>query len=425
MSKTPRPKYRKGQPPKIAGHPGPKAAAQTRPPSRAEPQATPGRVLALAPLAPLIVRSGRPFDDQAGADPARLPPPSTLAGCLRTAWPRQTGAAFGPGLAQIAVAGPLLARPKPGGGLDYLVPKPADALYLPSDRGDRCVRAEPKPYAEGEGGDLPAGLLPVQLTEDLSGKSAQGPAWWAWQDLIAFRRGDPPGLAPIKARGWSPPEGDRRTHVAIKPATQAADPGRLFETEGLDLECGNPWLKQPDAIGVRLVARCERPLGSTLVHLGGERRLAALEPLTDADWPQPPADWHQLILRDGGLSLTLLTPGLFGAGYRPGWLGADLTGSPPGAPALRLQLVAAALGRWQPQSGWDLAAPTPGGAPRPGRKAVPAGAVYWFRFLATPSPADLAALWLASLCDAEQDRRDGFGLALPAPWTPVTSNTPA
>jgi CRISPR-associated protein Cmr3 len=422
MSKAARPKYRKGQPPKIPGREEPKAAAQ--PPTRPEPHGAAGRLVALTPLAPLIVRSGRPFDDQAGADPARLPPPSTLAGCLRTAWARETGADFGPHLADITIAGPLLARLKDG-GLHYLAPKPADALYLPSDRGDRCVRLEPRAYRAGEGADLPEGLLPVQLTEDLSGKSAQGPAWWDWEDLMAFRGGELPDLALIKSDRWSPPEGDRRTHVAIKPATQAADPGRLFQTEGLDLECGTPWLKHPSATSVCLVARCERPLRSGLVHLGGERRLSALEPLAETDWPAPPADWRQSIARAGGLTLTLLTPGLFGAGYRPGWLGPDLTGSPPGASDLRLQLLAAALGRWQPQSGWDLAAPTPGGAPRPSRKAVPAGATYWFRLLALASPADLDALWLASLCDAEQDRRDGFGLALPAPWTPFTPNTPA
>jgi len=32
-------------------------------------------VVSLEPLAPLIVRSGRPFDDQAGADAPRFPPP--------------------------------------------------------------------------------------------------------------------------------------------------------------------------------------------------------------------------------------------------------------------------------------------------------------------------------------------------------------
>jgi CRISPR-associated protein Cmr3 len=115
------------------------------------------------------------------------------------------------------------------------------------------------------------------------------------------------------------------------------------------------------------------------------------------------------------LTLTLLTPAIFAAGYRPDWLDEDLQGEPPGVAGLRLQLVAAALERWQPHSGWDLAEQ----APRATRKLVGAGATYWFRLLDEPDDGALASLWLASLCDDEQDRRDGYGLALPAPWIPT------
>ena len=117
--------------------------------------------------------------------------------------------------------------------------------------------------------------------------------------------------------------------------------------------------------------------------------------------------------------LTLLTPGVFSAGYRPGWLDHALTGSPPAAPGLKLRLRAAALERWQPHSGWDLAQRQP----RPTRKLVPAGATYWFDVLDACDKDSLAALWLASLCDEQQDRRDGFGLALPGPWTPPADET--
>ena len=148
--------------------------------------------------------------------------------------------------------------------------------------------------------------------------------------------------------------------------------------------------------------------------LGGERRLAALEPEDPAAWPAPPDGWLERIARQGDLSLTLLTPGIFAAGYRPGWLDADLTGSPPAAPGLRLRLRAVAVGRWQPHSGWDLARQEP----RPTRKLAAAGATYWFRILEGANLDALAALWLSSLSDDAQDRRDGFGLALPSAWMP-------
>ena len=365
-------------------------------------------IVTLDPLAPLVIRSGRPFDEQAGVDPARFPPPSTIAGCLRTAWARETGQSFGPHLATLAVSGPLLVD-REG---HALVPKPADALYFNATDGPRCVRTEPQPFASGCGADLPAGLRPVQMTERIDGKPCKGPLWWRLCDFFDFRRNKAMPFEHLKKRGWSPGAGDRRTHVAIDRRTGAAKEGMLFQTEGLVLDA-------KDAIdaaagGLRLLARCFEPLRPTLVHLGGERRLAALEPEAENLWPTPPSGWFQNIAQAGGLCLTLLTPGTFAAGYRPGWLDAELIGSPPAIPDLRLQLCAVAIERWQAHSGWDLA----NNRPRPTCKLAPAGTTYWFRILDGTDDNTLTALWLKSASDAEQDRLDGFGLALPSPWTP-------
>ena len=394
-------------------------AATEREPERR----TPGTIVSLDPLAPIIVRSGRPFDGRSDADPARFPPPSTVAGCLRTAWARATGRPLGPELAQLSVAGPLLLTHENR----ILAPRPADALYFGHGASACCLPAAPRAFDPGCGADLPGGLLPVQLAEPIAGKPGDGPAWWSLDDLLAFRGGEPIPHARLCKGGWSPPPGDRRTHVAIDPRTGAADAGQLFQTEGLDLGASIASKRStrdardaPErsgsaaAGGLRLLVRCGEPLGESLVHLGGKRRLAALQPEAEDRWPSPPEGWLDSIARTGGLCLTLLTPGIFSAGYRPGWLDADLAGRPPAAPELRLELCAAAVDRWQPHSGWDLARRRP----RPTRKLAGAGAVYWFRILGHADPDALGALWLASVSDLEQDRRDGFGLALPGPWTP-------
>ena len=327
----------------------------------------PSTVVSLDPLAPIIVRSGRPLEGKADADPARFPPPSTLAGCLRTAWARASDQPFGPHLAKLAVAGPLLLKHDN----KVLVPKPADALYFGHGASARCMPAAPRAFDPGCGADLPGGLLPVQLAEPIAGKPGDGPAWWSLDDLLAFRDallafrgGEPIPHARLCKGGWSPPPGDRRTHVAIDPRTGAADAGQLFQTEGLDLGASIASKRStrdardaPEqsgstaAGGLRLLVRCGEPLGESLVHLGGKRRLAALQPESEDRWPSPPKDWLDSIARTGGLCLTLLTPGIFSAGYRPGWLDADLAGSPPAAPELRLELCAAAVDRWKPHSG--------------------------------------------------------------------------
>ncbi len=372
---------------------------------------------------PVVVRSGRPMVGKSDADPARFPPPSTIAGCLRTAWARAEGRPFEPELVQElvqrTVAGPLLLTRDNR----ILVPKPADALYFGYGDEARCIRSEPYPFESGVDADLPEGLLPVGVTEDVQEKPGPGPAWWDWEDLLSFRCGEAVEHARLSANGWSPPPGDRRTHVSIEPGTRAARDGQLFQTEGLDLDVGparhDESLQErghrPERGGLRLLARFAEPLGETLVHLGGKRRLAALQPEVESIWPRPPKDWLERMREAGGLSLTLLTPGIFSAGYRPKWIDATRpSGCPPAAPGLRLELCAAAVERWQPHSGWDLAK----SKARPTRRLAGAGATYWFRRRGDLDATAMDALWLASICDDEQDRRDGFGLALPAPWTP-------
>ncbi|MCG5531159.1 type III-B CRISPR module-associated protein Cmr3 [Halorhodospira halochloris] len=406
--------------PQAAEQPGGRSAAAiaAEPAVRAcqQPAPEPSSVVSLEPLAPLIIRSGRPFDFQAGADAARFPPPSTVAGCLRTAWARTTGAGFTYALQDYAVAGPLLVRVDAEGNTQPLLPKPVDAHYFGHGEAAQCVRAEPRPFASGCDADLPSGLSPVQLVEKMVEKSSSGPRWWSWEDFIAWRSKKPVSYSQLQKNGWSPPPGERRTHVAIDPSTQAAETGRLFQTEGLDLEPDNYALQEQQAMpALRLLARFAKPLDAGLVHLGGERRLARLEPVAETQWPQPPAGWLEKIRAERGLTLTLLTPGIFARGYRPDWLDAELQGEPPGAPGVRLKLVAAALESWQPHSGWNLKKKEP----RATRKLVAAGATYWFHILGDPSDKELAELWLNSLCDEPQDRRDGFGIALPAPWTPT------
>lgn len=402
-------------------------------------------LVSLDPLAPIIVRSGRPMRAHTDADPAQFPPPSTIAGCLRTTWARATDQPIGTApartdvvrrLLEISVAGPLLI----GDDERILAPKPRDAVYIGHGESAGCVRAEPRRFEHPGGIDLPDGLLPVQLTTQEVDKPGDGPAWWSWEDLLAFRRGETVPLEQLSGNGWSPGSGDLRTHVSIDRRTGAAAGGELFQTEGLDLDASafrtadlcsaaTAEAEGPDAPknangastgGLRLLARCGEALDATLVHLGGKRRLAALKPEPEEKWPSPPDGWLERIAQAGGLCLTLLTPGVFSAGYRPGWLDGTLTGNPPDAPGLTLRLRAAAVGRWQPHSGWDLAERRP----KPTRKLVQAGATYWFNVIG-PCDADLlAALWLASICDDPQDRLDGFGLALPGPWTPPVGDGP-
>lgn len=379
----------------------------------------------IEPLAPLVFRSGRPFG--AGSrDGALFPWPSSLAGMLRTAlmdargWPAH-GLDDGQqrALLETAAAGPILARRGREGPIPML-PKPADALYLlPEDGGAVALhRLLPGGYPPGCGSDLPAGLVPLRLTAEApKGKPQKGPEFWPLDKLLAWRRGEVVRFADLPGER---PLADTRTHVAIARASLAADGGRLFQIEGLDF---GPTRRAAGGFAEHdwaLLARFDAELESQAVTLGGERRLSWLTPEAH-DALQLPPEHSDALQHGAGLSLTLVTPALFDLGWRPGWLRDGehgLEGEVPGVPGLRLRLKAAAVERWQGLSGWDLRRQRP----KLARKAVAAGATYWFEFVAPPPPGWAQALWLAPLADDPQDRRDGFGLALPGPWDarPIT-----
>jgi CRISPR-associated protein Cmr3 len=80
---------------------------------------------------------------------------------------------------------------------------------------------------------------------------------------------------------------------------------------------------------------------------------------------------------------------------------------------VKLALVGVTSARWKAVSGWSLAPPR---GPKPIRRTVPAGAVYFFEVEKPGDAAPLADAWLQSVSDDEQEQRDGFGLATWGIW---------
>jgi CRISPR-associated protein Cmr3 len=77
-----------------------------------------------------------------------------------------------------------------------------------------------------------------------------------------------------------------------------------------------------------------------------------------------------------------------------------------------LKLVGVCIQRWRAVSGWSLAKPR---GPKPIKRMVPAGGVYFFEVLDGNTSA-LAPNWLRPVSDDKQDRRNGFGLAAWGIW---------
>lgn len=366
-------------------------------------------------LAPLVFRSGKPFGTQAGADGAAFPLPSSLAGLLRTLHADQHQLDFSCELRQIVSAGPLLGRRSPDGSIVPLLPKPVDAIYLRHEGSIQVIRLSPGRLPPDSGCDLRPELLPVGMRQTIDGKPVPGPQYWPLASLQSWSAGTPVAFATLLEQGLDALPAEERTHVALDDETLAADDGRLFQTGGIDLAAhrhAQGW-REHDLV---FLARSGARVDQTLATFGGERRLSRLHPSPVSHWPRPPDGLEAGIRAQRGLRLTLVTPAIFSGGHLPGWLDArTLTGSPPGYPDFRVKLKAVAVERWLPVSGWDLATRKP----RAMRKAVAAGAVYWFELQDELPPGLVEALWLQPVSDHDQDQLDGFGLALPAPWNPT------
>jgi CRISPR-associated protein Cmr3 len=360
----------------------------------------------LRPQDALVFRSGKPFEPGI-RDEAQYPSPAAWAGMLRT---RAMDALRVPveELRAIPAHGALLAR-HTDTGIVLHVPKPADALLLSGQ--EDFLRFSPTHTENGTGSDLPPGLKPVSLQargNDIKGKPQASPAFWSIDDYLAWAC-----AKPVQPRhDMVLPTTQSRTHLRIDRVRDAAEDGQLFRTDALDFGArrsdagysAEKWL---------FLGRGPHDLPPGLVVFGGERRLSYLEPIHDSPLaiPQP---LRTAFEGARGLAMTMATPAIFKHGWKPDWLKDALQGVPPGSPGLRLQLVAAKIDGWQPISGWDLQR----NAPKATRRAVTAGATYWFEVI--DGDIDPQKLWLAPMSDDSQDQRDGFGLALVRPWQPLT-----
>lgn len=377
---------------------------------------------------PIVSRDGRPFGAGQGnrMRSAGWPLPSVVAGSLRSTLGKVAKRDFSvvtvQELLQVEVAGLF-----PVADGDLYLPAPQDCVVHP-DRGP--LRAAPQPIDQA-GCDWPAaGLLPVDLTEAQAPenfKPVQGPVWWPSDRYAGWLAGE--DIA-FDQRFLKAPEVEERTHVQLDSKTGAADEGNLFSTAALPLthlaRYGAPsegthserFAEIKLATRVRASQWCAETVKKldTVHPLGGERRLVHWRATTGAPKWDCPERVSAALAQARRVRMVLATPAIFRDGWKPGWVNDRMLGTPPGSKNI-LKLVGVSIQRWQAVSGWSLAKlPGQPRGPKPVKRVVPAGGVYFFETVDKADPADLKKCWLEPVSDNEQDRRDGFGLALWGIW---------
>ena len=378
------------------------------------------KYLRLTPLSPLIARDSRPFGAGQGNRVRSMDwiSPSVIAGAVRTAVWKANDTLTPEQLKTIEVCGgfPVLNE-------RIYLPRPLDALIRKTDKATGTTDVlRIRPMSGSAGVQMPHADLvpsaPVGMPEE-DFKPESGDAFWPLATMAQWLGCDDDQSVSMKIDGLPTPAKEDRTNVTILPESGAAEDSKLFTTTGLDFvrkpkEGASEGRLSQMRIGVRVNFGDHVPLPERLlVPLGGERRLAEVR-ATEADkgfWEVP-----QSLSWEGkkGLRMVLATPAIFEKGWLPGWLwekDGNLIGTIPGS-GVSVRLISAVVGRWKPLSGWSYEKGRNG--PKALRRMVPAGSVYFFEVL--KGGEGIADLWLHSVCDCEQDGRDGFGLALWGCW---------
>lgn len=379
----------------------------------------------IEPHDPIIARDGRPFGPNPGARASSLPfpHPSTLIGAMRAAVGSDETGSFDKSriseLLNYAQRGPLLAEYSDAGDLGCMAPAPADALLLQL-RGDdkRANRRRLVPLALAAGAQCgwPPGsaLQPVGPRHPSPEKPlSKPPRFWHWRSFEQWLlspgvEGD--DIVEIETLGHQGATHEARMHVRIDALRQSAEEGMLFQTSGLEFtrvkSAGEPSMRLTEATRLVLVCATDAPLQAGVASLGGERRLVRWFQ-ADGDLPTCPPSLHAQIVTEGHCRLLLLTPAYFTGGFLPDWLLAAV-------PGVKVQVIAAALGRFQGLSGWDYDRKQAKAA----RKLAPAGAVYFLKLDGTSEARAqfVDAVWMHCVSDDQQSRLDGFGLAALGVW---------
>jgi CRISPR-associated protein Cmr3 len=384
----------------------------------------------IEPRDPLVFRDGKPFTAIPGARAVSIPfpLPSTLAGAVRTRSGKiQHNWHFPAGdeqaiadLLNKQVIGPLLCAVGPDEVVqDLFLPAPQDALVLQRDPSD-TVHGDLVPLVPRESDavqtNLPDGLRLLYPTQPAKAKPHKNaPDFWSWAQLLDWlqtpREAEKVELASLGLRGL---EYAYRTHVSINPRTSTAQEGALFQTGGLEFVMAkrddgyrHVCLSQTRQFGLLLTTDAELKSGPDF--LGGERRVVQWRE-AQFDLPGCPDAVRSVINQTKRGRLILATPGIFEKGYLPTWVCQAV-------PGVKVRIVAAAVSRYQSISGWDYKK----GEPKPSRRLAPAGSVYFFEIEGDEKGIDdfIEGAWWKPISDAEQDRRDGFGVALVGVWPEV------
>ncbi len=389
----------------------------------------------IEPHDPLIVRDGKPFGPDPGARASSLafPFPSSTTGGVRTRAGLKAGVfdASANTIKQvktIKVKGPLLVQLQPdinaGQIEEWLVPAPLDALLLDDEEKKQTICKQLVPLQTENTYTNLKGLSLLGLQQhDPKKPSKNAPKYWYWKEFERWllnpseAHGKP---IPLKL-GLNGPQREYRTHVRMNAEGLVAEEGALFQTSGLEFTVTankqETRLNEAKRLALAMVVESNRELTiqEGLGSFGGERRTVSWRKsernLLIKLLTCPELISKEIIRqKEKACRIILLTPAYFEEGYHPRWLLEESKNT-----GVNLDLKAIAIQRPQVVSGWDLEKR----GPKPSRRLAPAGTVLFLKLEGSDEAVEgwLSKTWMQCISDREEDRNDGFGLAVLGTWS--------
>lgn len=351
------------------------------------------------------------------------PWPSTVLGCIRSAWGHEreaaaratfTAADWRAMTVSVRLGSTVAMRRGHGeAGACWNVkhrvwPVPRDALWL--DGRAEVAQLDPAPptcKTLGRDDDEPREALWIPHVAR-SGKPLSPPRWWGEFDFAAWLAGDRVGAIPETPLLL---ERRRQAHVGIAPATFTSSEGALYSHDVIEtLEASAEW-----AIGVEAsFPDATRP---KFARLGSDGRIASIGETSDDLFSPPSRVLESFSKPKKGLRLIVVSPACFTEGWMfPGFRrqGSVIRGVLHGVDG-EIVLRAAFVPRPLPVSGWDMSANGGAGAPKTAWRMVAPGAVYFFeradgRYFGA---LEASALWLSAHGERTEE---GFGRVAPGAW---------
>ncbi|HZU05388.1 MAG TPA: type III-B CRISPR module-associated protein Cmr3 [Chloroflexota bacterium] len=375
--------------------------------------------LMLEPLDIWLFRDGRPFT--AGSDAlarSRFPPsPYTVYGMLRSLLLFQaasrgvvTDLRFGAAVdhavgapddfTRLSLRGPLLARWHGQRVIRYF-PAPRDLVWAGTDH-----QAQPLlPAAAPLDGMVSSGLRPLWV-QQAEAPAGLGDAWLAEDAFHAYLAGAKTG-----EDSPSPLRGEPASALYLRELRPGVGLDRQRRTAAEHLLYAVEYIRPRPGVGLVVDVLAGLDTAPMLLGFGGEGRGARCTTLA-LEAETPPPEVHRRVSASGRVKLVLATPALFAQGWLPAWVDPATLETRAGQPPLRL--VAAAVPRGELIGSFDLVA----GKPRPARRAVPAGSVYFFEEREPGAAAAALARWYGQ-CLSDEHAAIGFGLSYAGVWDPL------